>query len=146
MTPDGENIVAEDKQYSPIPDGRKIVPRETPISRPSKARRNRDAQATRTGEDLSRVADEVLAATNSPPAKKAVRPERAVKQALERHGVTLDAMAAKLAEGLEAVHCWRQINRRTGDVATEIEPDYIARHKYVETAAKLLRAIPTEHE
>ena len=60
-----------------------------------------------------------------------------IQAAFEKKGITLDRIAEKVSDGLEATTVEFLVTR-DGVVKTEPVPDYMARHKYVGTAADLL--------
>jgi hypothetical protein len=61
-------------------------------------------------------------------------------QALERAGVTLDEIAKCISEGLKS-GVWTTEADERGEPINVFKPDMLVRHKYLDTAAKILEIL-----
>jgi hypothetical protein len=106
---------------------------------------------------LAETGDHILAATKaydvtSRDSARAVASENlrklsGMEEILEKHGITDDYLAEKTKEGLDATRTISTISGKEangGTVDFVDVPDFISRHKYLETALKLKDKFPTK--
>ena len=119
------------KRKRPTPKQRKLIEQLPAIVEGKKTKKAALLEAGYSENTADKQAEQILGSSG-------VRPE--VEKAMRKAGITMDKLMKKLEEGLDAS---RGLAIKIGGETTiDNSPDFLTRHKYIETSLKLKDAFP----